>query len=96
MPTQQAPALGAGLNGAWRRSLLERGDGTVDTDSDVLWLQAGSAFVDLRLPAAMPGPRAVRCLRDADRAQLVALARGGRIRRRAHRERRPLLLAARR
>jgi hypothetical protein len=75
VPTQQAPALGAGLNGAWRRSLLDRGDGTVDTDSDVLWLQAGSAFVDLRLPTSMPPPRAVRCLREADRDLLMALAR---------------------
>ncbi|MGY1604747.1 hypothetical protein [Geodermatophilus sp. SYSU D00815] len=38
------------LRGRWQRTLLIRPDGTCDTTSTVTWLQAGSYYVDLRLP----------------------------------------------
>lgn len=45
------------LTGRWTRSLLVSGTGDqaiVDTTTDVTWLQAGSLFVDLRLPVPSP------------------------------------------
>jgi hypothetical protein len=45
------------LIGRWRRTLLVGPDGRCDVTSTVFWLQAGSLFVDLRLPrAAQPAP----------------------------------------
>ncbi|MGY1616953.1 hypothetical protein ACI797_09435 [Geodermatophilus sp. SYSU D00691] len=38
------------LRGRWQRTLLIRPDGTCDTSAAVTWLQAGSYYVDLRLP----------------------------------------------
>jgi hypothetical protein len=40
------------LIGRWRRTLLVGPDGHCDVTSTVLWLQARSLFVDLRLPRA--------------------------------------------
>lgn len=34
--------------GLWRRTLLIEADGSRDTDAGVVWLQAGSAYVDSR------------------------------------------------
>lgn len=39
------------LTGRWRRTLLIRPDGTDDTTTAVTWLQAGTRYVDLRIPA---------------------------------------------
>jgi hypothetical protein len=39
------------LVGRWRRTLLVRPDGSSDRSSSVTWLQAGTRYVDLRLPA---------------------------------------------
>lgn len=44
------------LTGVWRRSLLIRPDGTSDVTSSVTWVQAGSRYVDLRLPRPGAGP----------------------------------------
>lgn len=43
------------LIGRWTRTLLETADGPVSTAVDVTWLQAGSLYVDLRLPRNDPG-----------------------------------------
>ncbi|MCW5698208.1 MAG: hypothetical protein KIS96_15985, partial [Bauldia sp.] len=42
------------LVGAWRRTALRRGDGTVDDSSDVLWIQTRNLFVDVRIAAGRP------------------------------------------
>jgi hypothetical protein len=62
------------LTGLWRRSLLLMAGGDVDTTSDVMWLQAGELYVELRLPAIAAAPPHVRCLRDLDLAAACALA----------------------
>jgi hypothetical protein len=41
------------LTGRWRRTLLVGHDGGCDVTSTVIWLQAGSLFVDLRLPGSL-------------------------------------------
>ncbi|MGZ4561066.1 MAG: hypothetical protein ACXVXJ_08895 [Mycobacteriaceae bacterium] len=58
------------LTGSWSRTLLVRADGSRDTGTQVTWLQAGSAYVDLRQPdrPAPTGPLA--CL---DRSGLLRL-----------------------
>jgi hypothetical protein len=38
----------ADCTGLWRRTLLIEPDGSRDTGTDVLWLQAGTAYVDSR------------------------------------------------
>jgi hypothetical protein len=63
------------LTGRWRRSLLLTACGDADSTTNVTWLQAGELYVDLRLPASLPAPSDVRCLRDLDRATSCALAR---------------------
>lgn len=60
------------LVGRWRRTLLVRPDGGTDDTSSVTWLQAGSGYVDLRLPAGTPptaGP-----VTGLGRGDLLALA----------------------
>jgi hypothetical protein len=42
----------AECTGLWRRTLLIETDGTRDTDTNVLWLQGLSLFVDVRGPGA--------------------------------------------
>ena len=42
------------LVGRWRRTLLVRPDGSEDRGTSVVWLQAGTRYVDLRLPADLP------------------------------------------
>lgn len=46
MPEQ--PDLPAWARGAWRRTGLARGAGPEEPDGDVVWLQAGTGFADLR------------------------------------------------
>ena len=38
----------------WRRTLLIRPDGTEDRGTSVVWIQAGTRYVDLRLPVDLP------------------------------------------
>ncbi len=40
--------LASDCAGLWRRTLLIEADGSRDTGTDVVWLQAGSAYVDSR------------------------------------------------
>lgn len=42
------------LVGRWRRTLLVRPDGSEDRGTSVVWIQAGTRYVDLRLPADLP------------------------------------------
>ena len=43
------------VQGLWRRNRVERGDGTIDRDTAVLWLQTPTLFADIRIPK--PGRR---------------------------------------
>ena len=40
------------LQGVWRRTLLTTPEGVEDRTTEVRWLQCGSLFLDLRIPAA--------------------------------------------
>jgi hypothetical protein len=42
------------LVGRWRRTVLVAPDGTEDRTTSVVWLQAGTRYVDLRIPAGAP------------------------------------------
>jgi hypothetical protein len=60
------------LVGRWHRVLLVRPDGSEDRTSSVTWLQAGTRYVDLRLPAGLPP--AAASVADLDADGLAALA----------------------
>lgn len=49
---QEVPAW---VRGVWRRDRVERGDGSVDRDTTVIWLQTPTLFADIRIPK--PGRR---------------------------------------
>jgi hypothetical protein len=49
----ERPAELADVQGAWRRDVRRLGDGPAEEVSDVLWLQVGRHFCDLR--TALPG-----------------------------------------
>lgn len=44
------------LRGAWKRVSMGNDDGTIDTDSLVVWLQLESAMVDVRIPVDIDDP----------------------------------------
>jgi len=60
------------LVGRWRRTLLVRPDGSEDRGTAVVWLQAGTRYVDLRLPAGLPTTTAA--VAGLPAAELAALA----------------------
>jgi hypothetical protein len=72
--TRTSPAL-AELAGAWRRSLLVNGDGSLDVASTVTWVQGATRYADLRQTADRPHPRGSRSLDDLTFGQLLGLAR---------------------
>lgn len=43
------------VQGVWRRDRVERGDGSIDRDTSVVWLQTPTLFADVRIPK--PGRR---------------------------------------
>ncbi len=57
---------------AWRRLALAVPGTTVDTTTEVQWLQAGACYIDLRTPADTPGITG-RALDQLTRADLIAL-----------------------
>jgi len=60
--------------GVWRRLSLRDTDGSVDTRTQVHWLQTGSLYCDLRVPAERPDASAARSLDDLDDRALGRLA----------------------
>lgn len=58
--TTERPAELADVQGAWRRDGRRLGDGPADEVSDVLWLQVGRHFCDLR--TALPGRKVTETL----------------------------------
>lgn len=56
----------------WRRLALAAPGTTVDTTTDVQWLQAGEFYIDLRIPADMPAITG-RALDELTRDDLIAL-----------------------
>jgi hypothetical protein len=69
----EAPPLPSSYQGLWRRSLLEQ-NGSQDTTSLVLWLQAGEQHIDIRIPDERPDFSSCACLQDCSMAQLRWLA----------------------
>jgi hypothetical protein len=67
-PQEAAPLL-RDLTGVWRRTLLIDGAGNRDDRSEVVWLQAGSYFVDLRRPAEQPPFGGIACVADMSGGQ---------------------------
>jgi hypothetical protein len=66
-------ALPAAYLGLWQRSLLEQ-NGSRDTTSLVLWLQADDQHIDLRIPQSRPDFSSCASLQDCSSAQLRWLA----------------------
>jgi hypothetical protein len=58
--TTERPADLADVQGAWRRDVRWFGDGPAEEVSDVLWLQVGRHFCDLR--TALPGRKVTETL----------------------------------
>jgi hypothetical protein len=58
--TTERPADLADVQGAWRRDVRRFGDGPAEEVSDVLWLQVGRHFCDLR--TALPGRKVTETL----------------------------------
>lgn len=71
--THKTLPLPAAYLGLWRRSLLEQ-NGSQDTTSLVLWLQAGEQHIDIRTPDERPDFSSCACLQDCSIAQLRWLA----------------------
>lgn len=69
-----SPDLPSWLWGAWRRSLLRTGDGSEDRTTDVVWLQTGCLFADIRIPAGRPALPGRRGIEDCTTDELVAAA----------------------
>jgi hypothetical protein len=65
--TRERPAELADVQGAWRRDVRRLWDGPAEGVSDVLWLQVGRHFCDLR--TALPGRTVTEML---DRSQAFA------------------------
>ena len=70
MPQRPEPAVPLEFRGLWRRRVLKTAD-LVDSETTVYWLQAGSIYADIRVPANRP-----RCdsLDDASTGTLRGLA----------------------
>jgi hypothetical protein len=64
----------AQYHGVWSRLSLRDADGSFDTATRVRWLQTGSLYCDLRVPADRPDMHGARCLEDLDDPQLRWLA----------------------
>ena len=71
--THKTQALPAAYLGLWRRSLLEQ-NGSEDTTSLVLWLQAGEQHIDIRIPDSRPDFSSCAGLQDCSITQLRWLA----------------------
>lgn len=63
------------LQGHWRREWLRwpGGEGCDDETTRVHWLQAGSLYADVRVPADRPALDGARCLADLDPAALLQI-----------------------
>lgn len=44
------------IQGVWRRERVERGDGSVDRDTRVIWLQTPTLYADIRIPKVRRSP----------------------------------------
>jgi hypothetical protein len=60
--------------GLWRRTLLTTGDGRIDRDTRVFWMQTARLHIDIRVPAARGSFGAAAALADLTREQLIELA----------------------
>lgn len=67
------PTLAA-MPGLWRRSLIERADGSRDITTRVYWLQGPTLYVDLRQPASLPDQAPVGSLQGLSQQDCLALA----------------------
>lgn len=70
----EAPDLPEWLRGAWRRVLLRTPDGAEDRATEVLWLQTGCLFADIRIPADRPSLAGRRGVEDCAADELVKAA----------------------
>lgn len=60
------------LQGHWRRSWL-KAPGVLDRDTCVHWMQCGSLYADIRVPATRPDTRGARALADLPDKVLLSL-----------------------
>lgn len=68
------PPVPANCRGLWRRLALERGDGSGDIATTVLWLQTATLYADLRIPPDRPDFAAGASLSALSDAQALWLA----------------------
>lgn len=69
-----SPHVPAELTGLWRREVITTPDGQRDDTTRVLWLQARSWYVDLRVPADRLSRPTFSGFADLSDAELVGLA----------------------
>jgi len=74
MPPEPESLRVGDLCGLWRRSLLERADGSRDTGTWVRWLQGATRFADLRQHPLGSGLAGVRARSQLSREQCLELA----------------------
>ena len=60
------------LQGHWRRAWL-KAPGVIDHDTSVHWMQVGTLYADIRIPAARPDTRGATALADLGDANLRSL-----------------------
>ena len=69
-----ASSVPAAYRGLWRRTLLTTGDGRIDRETRVFWMQTARVHVDIRVPATRGAFGSESALADLTREQLIELA----------------------
>jgi hypothetical protein len=73
-PPHAAPSVPVAYRGLWRRTLLTTGDGRIDRDTRVFWMQTARLHIDIRVPAARGTFGAAPALAELTREQMIELA----------------------
>ncbi|RKT22196.1 hypothetical protein B0G69_5632 [Paraburkholderia sp. RAU2J] len=68
------PPVPETYRGLWRRTLLTTGDGRIDRETRVFWMQTERLHIDIRVPAARGTFGAASALAALTREQLIELA----------------------
>ena len=69
-----ASSVPAAYRGLWRRTLLTTGDGRIDRETRVFWMQTARVHVDIRVPAKRGAFGSASALADLTREELIELA----------------------
>jgi hypothetical protein len=69
-----APPVPQSYRGLWRRTLLTTGDGRIDRETRVFWMQTARLHIDIRVPATRGTFGTASALAELTREQLIDLA----------------------